>query len=265
MTLRRRIGKGASSLHGVAVLLVGILVWEACVHVFRVRPFLLPAPSAVLLDLVARPGWYFAQASVTLMETLVAFAGSIAIGLFLSIAIVYSRLVERTAYTLLVTLNAIPKIALAPLFILWFGTETAPKVAIGIMLAIFPIVISSVLGLRSIDPDMLDLARSMRATRMQVLWKFRFPNALPGIFAGLKVAITLAFAGAIVGEFIASEKGLGYVIVASQANFDTTPMFGAIVLLAFIGTVLFFILEAAEHLALGWHVSRQRMGGPVLV
>ena len=259
------VGRGVSALNGVLVLLAAFALWEGCVALFRIKPFLLPAPSTVLVDLLARPGWYLVQTKASLVETLEAFVGAIVLGLLLAIGVVYSRFVERTAYTLLVTLNAIPKIALAPLFVLWLGTETAPKVAIGLTLAIFPIVISSVLGLRSIDPDMLDLARSMRATRLQVLWKFRLPNALPGIFAGLKVGITLAFSGAIVGEFIASEDGLGHVIVASQANFDTTPMFGAIVLLALVGTVLFFLIEGLEHLALGWHVSRRRTGAPVLV
>ena len=257
--------RSASTLNSILVLVAAILLWQGSVALFKIKPFLLPAPSTVLKDLVARPGWYLQHAEASLSVTIMGFAGAIVLGLLLSVGVVYSRAIERTAYTLLVTLNAIPKIALAPLFILWLGTESAPKVAIGLTLAIFPIVISSVLGLRSVEPDMLDLARSMRATRLQVLWKIRLPNALPSIFAGLKVAITLAFSGTIVGEFIASEAGLGHVIVASQANFDTTPMFGAIVLLALIGTLLFFGIEFIEHLVLGWHVSRRRSDAPVLV
>jgi NitT/TauT family transport system permease protein len=259
------VRRGASTLNAILVLAAAFALWQLGVVLFHIKPFLLPAPSIVLLDLISRPGWYLGQARTSVIETMAGFLGAIVLGLLLAVGVVYSRTVERTAYTLLVTLNAIPKIALAPLFILWLGTEYAPKIAIGLTLAIFPIVISSVLGLRSVEPDMLDLARSMRASRLQVLWKIRVPNALPSIFAGLKVAITLAFSGAIVGEFIASDSGLGHVIVSSQANFDTTPMFAAIVLLALIGTVMFFAIELIEHLTLGWHVSRRRAGNPVLV
>lgn len=256
--------RGGATLNAVLVLAAAFVLWQLGVVLFHVKPFLLPAPSTVLGDLLAKPGWYLRQAETSVIETVAGFVGAIVLSFLLSVGVVYSRAVERTAYTLLVTLNAIPKIALAPLFVLWLGTESAPKIAIGLTLAIFPIVISSVLGLRSVEPDMLDLARSMRASRFQVLWKIRLPNALPSIFAGLKVAITLAFSGAVVGEFIASESGLGHVIVSSQANFDTTPMFAAIVLLALIGTVLFFAIELIEHLMLGWHVSRRRVGNPVL-
>ena len=132
--------------------------------------------------------------------------------------------------------------------------------AIAFLIAVFPIVIDTVLGLRSVDPDLLDLARSLRGSRFQVLRMVRFPNALPSLFAGMKVGISFAFIGAIVGEFVASSSGLGYVILSSQATFDTTRMFAAIFLLAIIGTILFYMVELAEKAFIPWHVSRRKEG-----
>jgi NitT/TauT family transport system permease protein len=235
-----------------------LVAWEALVWVFKVKPFLLPAPSTVIEALIAEPMLYIVQAGYTLWETLLGFACAVLIGIALAIGIVYSRFLERTLYTVLVTLNAIPKIALAPLFIVWLGTDLAPKIAIALLVAVFPIVIDTVLGLKSVEPDMLDLAKSMKGSRSRILWKIRFPNALPSIFAGLKVGISFAFIGAIVGEFVASQSGLGYVVVSSQASFDTAKMFAAILLLAVVGSVLFYAVEWLEGLIIPWHVSHRQ-------
>jgi NitT/TauT family transport system permease protein len=244
-------------------LMIGalLLAWEAAVRGFGIKVFLLPAPSRVLVELATEPLWYLGHTAHTLLETLLGFAGAVALGVCMAIGIVYSRFLEQTLYTLLVTLNAIPKIALAPLFIVWLGTDLRPKIAIALLVAIFPIVIDTVLGLRSAEPDMLDLARSMHGTPAQVLWKIRFPTALPSIFAGLKVGISLAFIGAIVGEFVASQTGLGYVIISSQSSFDTTRTFAAVIVLALVGTGLFYLVDMLEALAVPWHVSRRRAGG----
>jgi len=246
------------ALNVVLLFAALMIIWEACVHVFDIKPFLLPAPSLVFAAIVQKPGFYLYHASQTLLETFLGFALATVVGVAMAVAVVYSRFVERTLFTLLITLNAVPKIAIAPLFIIWLGTDLSPKIAIAMLVALFPIVIDTVLGLRSVDPEMLDMARSLRASRRQVLWKIRAPCALPSLFAGLKVGISLAFIGAIVGEFIAAQSGLGFVVVSSQATFDTTPMFAAITLLAIIGLVLFYLVELAEHLVLPWHVSRRR-------
>ena len=165
------------------------------------------APSA--------PGWYAAHTGYTLLETALGFGLAVVLGVAMSIAIVYSRFVEQTLYTLLVAMNSIPKVAVAPLFIVWLGTGLEPKVAIAFLIAVFPIVIDTVLGLRTVDPEMLDLARAMRGTRYQTLRKIRFPGALPSLFAGMKVGISFAFIGSIVGEFVAAQRGLGFVIVSA--------------------------------------------------
>ena len=171
------------------------------------------------------------------------------------------RFLERTIYTLLVALNSIPKVALAPLFVIWMGTGTEPKVAIALMLAIFPIVIDTVLGLRSVDPDMLHLARVSRASPLAVLTKIKFPCALPSLFAGMKVGISFALVGAIVGEFVAGSKGLGFQILVAQGQFDTVAVFVCLMLLGIFGTLLFFALDYAERLCLPWHVSQRGRHG----
>jgi NitT/TauT family transport system permease protein len=242
----------------ILVIVALLIIWELVVRIFDIKPFLLPAASSVLIELLRNPMWYFGHTVNTLIETLLGFGCALLLGVIMAIGIVSSRLVEQTLYTVLVTLNSIPKVALAPLFILWLGTDLQPKVAIALLVAVFPIVIDTVLGLRSVEPDMLDLARSLRGDRGQILWKIRFPNALPSMFAGLKVGISFAFIGAIVGEFVASQSGLGYVIISSQASFDTTRMFAAIILLALVGTTLFYLVEIAEGALVPWHVSHRR-------
>ncbi|MFC3228672.1 ABC transporter permease [Marinibaculum pumilum] len=242
------------------VVIALLLLWEGAIHAFDIKPFLLPSPIAVVAELADSPGWYAAHAGQTLLQTFLGFALAVALGIVMAVGIVYSRWIEQSLYTILVGLNSIPKVAVAPLFIVWLGTGLEPKVAIAFLIAVFPIVIDTVLGLRSVDPDLLDLARSLRGSRFQVLRMVRFPNALPSLFAGMKVGISFAFIGAIVGEFVASSSGLGYVILSSQATFDTTRMFAAIFLLAVIGTILFYMVELAEKAFIPWHVSRRKEG-----
>jgi len=181
----------------------------------------------------------------------------VVLGVALAVGIVYSRLLERTVYTLLVALNSIPKVALAPLFVIWMGTGPEPKIALALMLGIFPIVIDTVLGLRSVDPDMLSLARVSRASAWSVLTKIRFPCALPSLFAGMKVAISFALVGALVGEFVAGSYGIGFQILLAQGQFDTVRVFVSLLLLGIVGTILFFLVDYAERLLLPWHVSQR--------
>ncbi len=249
----------------VTVLLVCALLWEGFCRIFSVPVFMVPPPSAVLEGIWSNPGIYLHHASYTLESTLLGFLLAVALGVGLAVAIVQSRFVERTLYTLLVSLNSVPKVAIAPLFILWLGTGMEPKIAIAAMIAIFAIVIDMVHGLKSVEPDMLDLGRALRGTRLKVLVKIQFPHALPSLFSGMKVGISLALIGAIVGEFVAAKRGLGYLILLSQGQFDTTTMFGAIVILALLGIVLFFAVDALERLALPWHASRRREGAVAVI
>jgi NitT/TauT family transport system permease protein len=246
-----------------AVLIVAsvLLLWELSVFLFTPSPLILPAPSTVIAEFLTTPGVFLRHSGFTLAITAAGFAIAVILGVFLAVGIVYSRFLERTVYTLLVALNSIPKVALAPLFVIWLGTGTEPKLAVAVMLAIFPIVIDTVLGLRSVDPDMLSLARVSKASPLQVLWKIRFPCALPSLFAGMKVAISFALVGAIVGEFVAGGKGLGFQILVAQGQFDTARVFVSLLLLGLMGTVLFYAVDFAERVCLPWHVSQRPQGG----
>jgi len=244
----------------VGVLAACTLLWEILVRMLGVPLFMLPPPSAVAQAMIENPHIYAYHAVYTLYSTLAGFALAVVLGVVLAVAIVQSKFLERTLYTVLVTLNSVPKVAVAPLFIVWLGTGLEPKIAIAAMIAIFAIVIDLVHGLKSVEPDMLDLGRALRGSRLKVLVKIRFPHALPALFSGMKVAISLALIGAIVGEFVAAKRGLGYLIMLSQGQYDTPTMFAAIVILALLGIALFFLIDAIERLVLPWHASRRREG-----
>jgi NitT/TauT family transport system permease protein len=241
-----------------AGVLIGLfLVWEAAVRAFKVKPVVLPPPSAVLAELFSAPGWYLGHAWYTLLVTLGGFLLAVVVGVLLAVLIVESRLLEKSIYALIVGLNSVPKVAVAPLFVIWLGTDAEPKIAIAFLIAVFAIVIDAVLGLKSVPPDILDLARSMRGGRLATLWRIRFPCALPSLFAGMKVAIGLALVGAIVGEFVSSQRGLGYVILSAQGMFDTARVFAAILVLAVMGVALFWLIALLERFAIPWHASQK--------
>ncbi len=238
-------------------LLAAFVAWELLVRVFDVPAFLLPPPSKVVAEFASSPGYYLYHTGFTLWTTTAGFALSVVIGALLSTAIVYSRFLERTLFTLLITFNSVPKVALAPLFVIWLGTGATPKIAIAFTIAVFSIVIGTVFGLRSADPDLVALARSARASELQILWKIRMPSALPSAFAGMKISMTVALVGAIVGEFVAGSFGLGQVILVAQSSFQTARMFAAITLLGILGTILFYVVELAERLTIPWHISQR--------
>lgn len=249
------------SWHALLMLLALLALWELGVRLLGVRDFLLPAPSRIALRLLEQPGYLLAQSLSTLGNTLVGFALAVGLGVAAAIAIVSSRFLDRTLYSLLIAMNAVPKVALAPLFVIWLGTGALPKIAIALLIAIFPILINGVLGLRSTDSDMLDMARVNKASRSRMLWKIRFPNALPSLFAGMKVGVSFALIGTIVGEFVAGEAGLGHVILVAQGSFDTSTVFAALTLLGAMGVLLFQLIEWAERRLLGWHASQRVVVG----
>ncbi|MBX3453668.1 ABC transporter permease [Ferrovibrio sp.] len=250
--------KQSSRLRFFLVFSILVLTaWEWLCSVTGVRPYIFPAPSQVFKELINDPQWLAAHTAYSVSATLIAFAISVVLGLILSVGIVYSRLLDRTLFTTLVATNAIPKVAIAPLFVLWIGTDIESKVLIAVLVSIFPMVVDSVVGLRSVDPGMLDLARTYRGTALQMFWKIRFPNALPSIFAGMKVAISLSLVGTIVGEFVGSNWGLGFVILQSQGQYNTPRVFAAILVLSILGTLMFQIVDMIERRAMPWHVSHR--------
>ncbi len=236
--------------------LVFLLLWEGFVLLFNVRPILLPAPHLIIAEIAAFPLWFLENSFYTLAITLSGFLVATFLGIAFAVAIVESPAFERMIFPLFVALNSVPKVAIAPLFIIWLGTGAEPKIAITTLISIFAIVIDTALGLRSVTPDILDLAKVLRGGRLRILWRIKLPCALPSMFAGLKVAMSLALVGAIVGEFVSSQKGLGYIILSAQGQFDTPRVFAAIAILAVIGLGLMAALNALEKLALPWRHGR---------
>jgi len=234
-----------------------LVVWQAAVMLLHIQQMVLPTPTSVIWALVDAPRWFLVEGAYTLATTLAGFAIAVVVGVALAVVIVEVRFFDSTVYALITALNSVPKVAVAPLFVIWLGVGTAPKIAIAFLIAFFAIVIDTVLGLRSVPPEMLDLARTMRASRFGVFWRIRLPCALPSMFAGMKVGISLALVGAIVGEFVATDHGLGYIILTAQGTFDTPQIFAATALLAVAGMLLFWGMDALEHRLLPWHASRR--------
>lgn len=244
-----------SWLAGLISVVVVLLVWEAVCRFGQVREVILPRPTLILKDLYGELGWYLSQALYTLGVTLAGFALAAVGGVLIAVALVSSPLFERFCYPLIVGFNSIPKVALAPLFVVWMGTGYEPKVAIAFMIAVFAVIVDTVQGLRSVSPDILDLGRVLKGGPVAMFFKVRLPSALPSIMAGLKVALSLALVGAIVGEFVSSQRGLGFVIMSAQGVFDTVRVFSALIILAVMGLALYFLLDAVEKRATRFRVD----------
>ena len=175
----------------------------------------------------------------------------------MALMIAYSRTVESFVYPLLVFSQSVPKVAIAPLFVVWFGFGIIPKVIAAFLLGFFPVVVSTVVGFKSVERDMIDLARSMKASKLQIFMRISLPQALPSIFAGLKVSVTLAVVGAVVGEFVGSNSGIGYVLQIANGNFDLPLMFAALTILSLVGVILFALVDLVERFMIPWHASQR--------
>lgn len=248
----RALGAVPPALWALAGLLI---IWELCVRIAQVPAFILPPPSDIFEEIVKNAHRLAPNALVTMSEVLLGFLCSVAVGVPLAVMIVYSRFMEKAIYPLIVASQTIPKVAIAPLMLTWFGYGMAPKIVIVVLLSFFPIVINSVMGLKSASREMIYLSRSMGASGWQTFWKFRLPQALPSIFAGLKLATALSVIGAIVAEFIGADKGLGYLILIAGANFDIARQFASVVVISLIGVVFFAVLERIERIAIPWKAS----------
>jgi NitT/TauT family transport system permease protein len=234
-----------------------IAAWQVAVVGFRVPEYLLPAPSGIAAAMVAEWRYLAIHSAVTLYEILWGFLLAVVVGIPLAMLIVYSPMIERSVYPLLVATQAVPKIAVAPLLIFWAGLGLFPKILVAFAISFFPIVIDTVVGLRAVEPELLYLARSMGAGERKIFLKIRFPSALPNVFAGLKVSVTLATVGAIVGEFIQADRGLGYALQQATSVINTQLAFATIFLLAVMGIALFVAVEALEHRLTPWSAARR--------
>jgi len=232
-----------------------LVLWSAGVRVFEIPDYLLPAPEDVIRR-IARDWHMLARnASYTLQSVLSGFAAAVLVGVPLAFAVVLSRSVERVTMPFLVMSQTIPKVAIAPILVVWLGFGILPKIAIVFLIAFFPIVVSTVVGLKSVESDMIDLVRSMGARTLKIMLRVRGPTALPQMFAGFKIAICLSVVGAIVGEFVGSDKGLGYLLLTATGTLDGTLVWSALFILIAIGIVLFATVSKLERLVIPWHVS----------
>lgn len=236
-------------------LLIVLVVWEVAVRVSNVAIYILPPPTAIVEEIIAYWPRLLYNGGVTLSEVLIGFGFSILVGVPLAVLITYSRVAERAIYPIIVASQTIPKVAIAPLLMAWFGYGLTPKIVIVVLLSFFPIVINSVVGLKASSAEMLYLAQSMGASGWQTFWKFRLPQALPYIFAGLKLATVLSVIGAVVAEFIGADQGLGYVITVAGSTFNITRQFAAIIFISLIGMVFFAVIETLERFVVPWKVT----------
>jgi NitT/TauT family transport system permease protein len=241
----------------LAGVLLFLVIWQVGVILFNVPAYFLPTPTRILEEAIkefpklTNHGW------ITVYEMLAGYCLAVGIGVPLAIAITSSRRFDEFVTPTMLFFQVVPKIAVAPLFIVWFGVGITPKILVAFLISFFPIVIDTCVGLRSISMEMIDLARSMGASPIQIFSQFRLPTSLPYLFSGLKVAATLAVAGAVVGEFVGADKGLGYLLLVTNSNMQTALMFATIAVLTIIGLVFFYIIEFLESLLIPWHVTQR--------
>ena len=239
----------------VAIILVA---WEAGVRAFEVPQYLLPPPTSIFMGLWRglKSGIYVNHTAVTLGETFLGFAGGSLFALILGTAVALSRRVEFFLYPFIVMFQALPKVALAPLIVVWFGLGLNSKIILAALVAFFPLMVNTIVGLRSADEDRINLMRSLAASRGQIFWMLQLPNALPFIFAGLEIAMIFALIGAIIAEIVGAEQGLGMLIQSMNFNMDVAGQFGVLLILSVLGLALNGMITWLRRRMLFWDAPR---------
>jgi NitT/TauT family transport system permease protein len=232
--------------------------WELGIRVFNVPNYLLPSPTEIIAVITKNYTLILQHFERTLFEVGVGLGMGLSAAVVLSVLAVRSRPCEIVLYPLVVTLQTIPKVAIAPLLLIWLGFGIGPKIVISGLMCFFPIFINLTKGLKSLDPDLGDLLTVYKANTREILFKAKLPNAMPDFFAGLKAAVPLSVIGAIVGEFVGANQGIGYLIMQAQAGLEIAMVFASIAFLSFIGVVLFAIVRFIEKRAIFWHVSEEK-------
>lgn len=258
------IGAGAARMTGLLMPFVGVgallLLWALITAAFKIPDYLLPSPISVVRRAFIEWRTLVNQTGYTLIEIVAGFLGSVLIGIPMAFAVVLSRPIERIVLPLVVASQAIPKVAIAPILVIWLGFGLFPKIVISFLIGFFPVLVSTIAGLKSVETEMIDLVRSMGASTMKIIFRVRLPSALPQIFSGLKVAIALSVVGAIVGEFVGADRGLGYLLLTATGALDGTLVWAALLVLIGLGILLFQIVAAVERVAIRWHVSIRASG-----
>jgi NitT/TauT family transport system permease protein len=234
---------------GIAVIL---LIWQAYTRVFAVSRIVLPAPSDIMLASIERYDLLLRETWPTFLESVYGFGLAVAIGIPLAVCVASSRMLNLTLYPILVATQSVPKVAIAPIILVWFGLGIESKLAIAFLVAFFPIVVDTATGLQATPSGLLELARSLRASPLQVFAKVQFPAALPFIFSGAKVAVTLAVIGAVIGEFVGSMSGLGNLLLTANSQLDSALAWAALVWLSILGILLFAAVALAQRLLMPW-------------
>lgn len=240
---------------------IGLGLWEVLVRAFAVPIFILPPPSVVFLTIVNQGPFLLTQLAITAMAALIGLVVAVLFGLAAGAAVTMSRLVDRMLTPWLVIAHAVPKVVIAPLFLVWFGFGLQSEVFFVVAFTFFPVIVNTVTGLKSADPEQLQMVRAMGATPGQVLRKIQFPSALASICAGIKLAVTLAPVGAVVGEFVASNQGLGHLLIRAVGDMDTPLAFAAVTVFSVFGVLVWRLAEWGERRVLPWHPSQRDTSG----
>ena len=239
-----------------------LFIWQFAVMILGIKEFILPTPITTfshlfIPQLAAQYDW-LTHIETTLIEVLVGFSVTAVVGVFVAVVMTWSRFLRQIIMPIITLFNSLPKIALAPLFLLWFGYGLIPNVMIAFLISFFPIVINTSAGLNAVEADLLDLVHYLHASKWQVLVKIRLPNSLPYIFSGLKISATLCVVGVIVGEFIASTQGLGFLLKSAQGLMDTPPMFASLILISILGLSFFGFITLLERWVMPWQQNKQQ-------
>ena len=249
MNLRKLANYGPA----IILLITLLALWQVYVQISRVNPLFLPSPTAIITALVQNWPIIYDNTVQTLLETVLGILLATAFGLAMAILLDVSSWVRRAIYPLLVISQTIPMIALAPLLLIWIGYDIRSKLIVVIIYCFFPIAVAVADGLASVEPELINLLRSMRATRWQILWMVRLPAAMPSFFSGLRIAATYSVVGAIFGEYVGAEKGLGIYMQRATNSFATAQVFAAIVVTAVLSLLLFGLVSLIERIALPWY------------
>jgi NitT/TauT family transport system permease protein len=229
-----------------------LVVWELGCIALQVPAFVLPRPTVIAASLATQIGPILDNSWATFVRTLIGFAIAVVLGMLLGLTIGSSRLIYRGLYPVLIGFNSIPKVAVVPVFVIWFGTGAVPAVLTAFLVSFFPIAVNVATGLATIEPELLDVMRSLGASRGQILVKIGLPRSMPYFFASLKVAITLAFVGTIISETVAANRGIGYLMMAATSNFDTPLVFAGLAVIAVMGIAMYALFAVVENRMTFW-------------
>ncbi|MCH7843767.1 MAG: ABC transporter permease [Chloroflexi bacterium] len=258
MNILKKIPGLATWFLPVSILIGLVAGWELWVNLADVPKWQLPAPSEIAEELGSSSGLLWKHTLVTLQEIVFGFLAALAAGLVLAGGIAYSRVLERSVYPIVIASQTVPIIAIAPLLLIWVGYGLTPKIIIVALICFYPIAVNTVDGLKATDPDMVNMLRTLGASRWQVFTKLQIPTALPFMFSGIKIGVSVSVIAAVIGEWVGASEGLGYLITYSQPLFLTARVFAAIFVLSVMGVGLFLLAVIAERMMMPWHFNEKR-------